>query len=63
MQARYALGFQHQDRQDSTYVANITESCDPGNLLQLITKVQVEPNNTDDAQLLVEGSSQLEGAH
>lgn len=34
------------------YVANITETCDPENDLQLITKVQVEPNNTDDSQLL-----------
>jgi len=36
------------------YVANITETCDPENSVQLITKVQVEPNNTDDAQMLVD---------
>ena len=36
------------------YVANITETCDPDNPLQLITKVQVASNATDDAQLLVE---------
>jgi hypothetical protein len=36
------------------YVANITETCDPENDLQLITKVQVAPNNTDDDQLLAE---------
>lgn len=34
------------------YVANITETCDPENEIQLITKVQVAPNNTDDSQLL-----------
>jgi len=36
------------------YVANITETCEPDNTLQLITKVQVASNTTDDAQLLVE---------
>lgn len=35
------------------YVANITETCDPDNDLQLIVKVQTAPNATDDAQLLV----------
>ncbi len=34
------------------YVANITETCDPENEVQLITKVQVAPNNVDDTQLL-----------
>ncbi|MBN2256336.1 MAG: transposase, partial [Anaerolineaceae bacterium] len=34
------------------YVANLTETCDPENDLQLITKVQVAPNNVDDSQLL-----------
>jgi hypothetical protein len=34
------------------YVANVTETCDPQNELQLITKIQVAPNNTDDSQLL-----------
>jgi hypothetical protein len=41
------------------YVANISESCDPENSLQLITKVQVEPNNTDDARMLVEALPNL----
>lgn len=36
------------------YVANLTETCDPENDLQLITKVQVAPNNVDDSQLLAE---------
>ena len=36
------------------YVANLTETCDPDNPLQLITKVQVASNHTEDAELLVE---------
>jgi len=42
------------------YVANITETCDPENDLQLITKVQVAPNNTDDDQLLAEALPNLQ---
>ncbi len=34
------------------YVANITETCDPTNKLQLIVKVQTEPNTSDDAVML-----------
>lgn len=41
------------------YVVNITETCDPDNPLQLITKVQVAPNSTDDSQLLVEALPDL----
>jgi len=41
------------------YVANLTETCDPENQLQLITKVQVAPNNTDDDQLLAEALPNL----
>ena len=41
------------------YVANVTETCDPANELQLITKVQVAPNNVDDAQLLAEALPNL----
>jgi hypothetical protein len=41
------------------YVANITETCDPENPLQLITKVQVAPNNVDDTQLLAEALPNL----
>jgi hypothetical protein len=41
------------------YVANITETCDPENPLQLITKVQVAPNNVDDTQLLAEALPDL----
>jgi hypothetical protein len=41
------------------YVANVTETCDPENPLQLITKVQVAPNNVDDAQLLAEALPDL----
>jgi hypothetical protein len=41
------------------YVANVAETCDPENPLQLITKVQVAPNNVDDAQLLAEALPDL----
>jgi hypothetical protein len=34
------------------YVANVSETADPENAVQLITDVQVEPNRADDAQLL-----------
>lgn len=34
------------------YVANLSETADPENPIQLITDVQVEPNRTDDATLL-----------
>ena len=36
------------------YVVNVTETCNPENDLQLIVKVQTEPNNTDDAAMLDE---------
>ncbi len=35
------------------YVANVTETCAPQNPLQLITGVNVAPNDTDDSALLV----------
>jgi len=41
------------------YVANITETCDPENEIQLITKVQVASNNVDDGQLLAEALPNL----
>ena len=41
------------------YVANVTETCDPENDLQLIVKVQVEPNTTDDAAMLEEALPDL----
>lgn len=34
------------------YVANLTETCDPNNSLQLIVHVQTAPNTTEDADLL-----------
>jgi len=40
-------------------VANLTETCDPENPLQLVTKVQVATNHTDDAELLVEALPNL----
>jgi len=36
------------------YVANITETCDPENQFQLITKVQVAANKIDDTTLLAQ---------
>ena len=41
------------------YVANLSETCDPENELQLITQVQVAPNNVDDTRLLAEGLPSL----
>lgn len=41
------------------YVANVTQTCDPQNPLQLITKVQVAPNNVDDADLLAQAVPDL----
>jgi hypothetical protein len=41
------------------YVANVSETCDPMNELQLITKVQVAPNNRDDDELLAEALPNL----
>lgn len=41
------------------YVANLTETCDPENQLQLITKVQLGPNNVDDDQFLAEALPNL----
>jgi hypothetical protein len=41
------------------YVANLAETCDPANEVQLITKVQVASNNVDDSQLLAEALPNL----
>lgn len=41
------------------YVANVTETCHPDNPFQLIVQVQTEPNNTDDAAMLVEALAGL----
>jgi hypothetical protein len=42
------------------YVANVTETCDPENDLQLVNKVQVAPNTTEDAQMLAEALPDLQ---
>jgi hypothetical protein len=42
------------------YVANVSETCDPENDLQLVTKVQVAPNTTEDAQMLAEALPDLQ---
>jgi hypothetical protein len=41
------------------YVANLTQTCDPHNPVQLITKLQVAPNNVDDADLLAQALPNL----
>ena len=41
------------------YVANISETCDPENELQLITSVRVEANTTDDQKLLADDLDRL----
>jgi hypothetical protein len=42
------------------YVANVTETCDPRNPVQLITKVQVDANTTDDPTLMAEALPALQ---
>lgn len=52
--------FRTKGRESSRgYVANITETCDQDNDLQLITAVSVAPNITDDQQLLSEDVKNL----
>lgn len=41
------------------YVANVTETCDPENEVQLITKIQVASNNVADSHLLKEALPNL----
>lgn len=41
------------------YVGNITETCHPDNPIQLIVKVQTEPNVTDDEQMLIDALPNL----
>jgi hypothetical protein len=41
------------------YTANLSQTYDPENKLQLITKVQVAPNNVDDADLLMQALPEL----
>jgi hypothetical protein len=41
------------------YAANLTETCDPNNQLQLITKMQVVPNHAADSHLLAEALPNL----
>jgi hypothetical protein len=41
------------------YVANLTETCDPENKLQRVTKIQVAPNDVDDAKLMEEALPNL----
>jgi hypothetical protein len=47
--------YRHKAGEDFVgYVANLTETCHPDNPLQLVLKVQVEPNTADDAQMLAD---------
>jgi hypothetical protein len=48
-----------QQEEYKGYVANVTETCDPENELQLITKIQVAPNNIADDKLLKEALPDL----
>lgn len=41
------------------YAANVSETCDDDNDVQLIVKVQVAPNNVDDAAMLVDAIPDL----
>jgi hypothetical protein len=41
------------------YVANVTETCDPQNPLQLITDVRVAPNTAEDSALLIAALPEL----
>jgi hypothetical protein len=41
------------------YAANLSQTCNPENRVQLITKVQVAPNNVDDAELLTQALPDL----
>lgn len=45
------------------YVANVTETSDTENKFQLILKVQVEPNTTDDAAMLADIVPELSEKH
>ena len=40
-------------------MANVTETCDPENELQLITKVQVASNTVEDVKLMKEALPDL----
>lgn len=50
---------QKRGKDHKGYVTNVTETCNPDNKLQLIVKVQTEPNNTDDAAMLNEALPEL----
>jgi hypothetical protein len=45
---------QKRGEEQKGYVANVAETCNPENEMQLIVKVQTKPNNTDDAAMLNE---------
>jgi len=41
------------------YVINVTETCEPENAMQLITKVQTAPNQVEDVTLMIEAMPDL----
>jgi hypothetical protein len=47
------------EREECGYVSNLTETCSPQNEVQLITKVQVASNITDDEDLGIEAVPEL----
>ena len=52
--------FRTKSRESSRgYVANLTETCDEENELQMITRMSVAPNITDDQQLLAQDIENL----
>jgi hypothetical protein len=48
-----------QNESSKGYVANVTETCDPENNIQLIIEVNVKPNTTDDQELFKEDIERL----
>jgi hypothetical protein len=56
----WEASYRYKGNQDHRgYVANLTETCDPENDFQLINKVQVEPNTTEDSDMLVDALPDL----
>jgi hypothetical protein len=50
---------QKRRRRYRGYVANLTETCDEANEVQLIVDVTVEPNSADDGQMLLDAADEL----
>jgi hypothetical protein len=50
----------HRGKEYRGYVANLCETCDPENPIQLITNIQVASNTVDDPKLLLEALPNLQ---